>query len=448
VSSSASDTNSRRGIALLPWGNIIEDFLDRIGLSLEDYCERMTGGWGFGYVEALHSAGWRPVIFLVSGCVAATKRFRHEPTGALICVLPAWSAYRRVTRRMSNPYGGSVEGVFGRVSTLRRPGCFAYKEIAPYLATPLGALARHVRREGCAAILTQEYEYGRFDTSVLLGKLLGLPVYATFQGGDRQVGRLARLVRPAALRAARGVVIGAGGEARRVREQYGIDEGKIWRIPNPINLELWRPIDRVEARQGLGVPLDSRIVVYHGRIEMHRKGLDVLLEAWQRIRAGRPGRDERLLLIGSGHDDAWLRERLSRPEFSGVHWVDRYELDREAMRRYLSAADLYVLPSRIEGFPVAPLEAMACGLPVVGSDIPAMRDIIASVRDCGGIVVPRGDSVALAKAITGLLDRPRLRRALGRRARRNVEERFSIERVGRQLDEMLSQGLTKFDRPH
>ena len=118
------------------------------------------------------------------------------------------------------------------------------------------------------------------------------------------------------------------------------------------------------------------------------------------------------------------------------------------MRRYLSAADLYVLPSRIEGFPVAPLEAMACGLPVVGSDIPAMQDIIANLRDCGGLVVPRGDSVALAKAITGLLDRPKLCRALGRRARRNVEARFSIESVGRQLDEMLSQGLTRFDRRH
>jgi starch synthase len=275
-----------------------------------------------------------------------------------------------------------------------------------------------------------------------------LPVYATFQGGDRQVGWLARLFRPAALRAARGVVIGAGGEARRVREQYGIGEAKIWRIPNPIDLELWRPMDRVEARRTLGVPLDSRIVVYHGRIDMHRKGLDVLLDAWERIRAGRPAQDERLLLIGSGHDDAWLRAQLDRPELSGIHWVDHYELDRKAMRRYLSAADLYVLPSRIEGFPVAPLEAMGCGLPVVGSDIPAMHDIIANVRDCGGLVVPRGDSVALAKAITGLLDRPQLCRALGRRARRNVEARFSIASVGRQLDEMLSHGSTKFDRRH
>jgi starch synthase len=233
-----------------------------------------------------------------------------------------------------------------------------------------------------------------------------------------------------------------------VREQYGIGEAKIWRIPNPIDLELWRPMDRVEARRTLGVPLDSRIVVYHGRIDMHRKGLDVLLDAWERIRAGRPAQDERLLLIGSGHDDAWLRAQLDRPELSGIHWVDHYELDRKAMRRYLSAADLYVLPSRIEGFPVAPLEAMGCGLPVVGSDIPAMHDIIANVRDCGGLVVPRGDSVALAKAITGLLDRPQLCRALGRRARRNVEARFSIASVGRQLDEMLSHGSTKFDRRH
>ena len=440
VSSAASDITNRRGVALLPWGNIIEDFLDRIGLSLEDYCERMTGGWGFGYVEALHSAGWRPVIFLVSGSIAATKRFRHAPTGALICVLPAWRPYRRVTRRMSDPYGASVDSAFGRVSRLRRPGCFVAKEIAAYLATPLGALARNLRREGCRAILTQEYEYARFDMCVLLGQLLRLPVYATFQGGDRQVGRLARLVRPAAMRGGRGLVIGAGGEGQRVREQYGIGEAKIWRIPNPIDLELWRPIGRVEARQGLGVPLDSRIVVCHGRIDMHRKGLDVLLEAWERVRAGRSDRDERLLLIGSGHDDEWLRERLSRPQLSGIHWVDRYELDREVMRRYLSAADLYVLPSRIEGFPVAPLEAMACGLPVIGSDIPAMANILERGGESGGVTVPREDPAALAEAIASLLDRPALCRALGRRARCNVEQRFSIESVGRQLDEMLSQG--------
>jgi glycosyltransferase involved in cell wall biosynthesis len=431
------NTNWRGTVALLLWGNVIEDFLDRIGLSLDDFCEQVTGGWLFGYIEALRSAGWRSVLFLVSRGVKRPTRLRHTPSGTRICVLPAWKAYNGIARGMIDPYGGSVERVFGRVSRIRRLGCFACKEAAPYLATPVGALARGLRRENCTVILTQEYEYARFDTCVFLGQLLRLPVYATFQGGDRHFGRLEQIVRPVAMRAARGLVIGADSEAERVLERYRIDPKKIWRIYNPIDVELWRPMDREESRRQLGLPSQSRIVIYHGRIDIHRKGLDLLLKAWEQICAGPAGRDALLLMIGSGRDDSALRERLATPKLSGVRWHDRYELDRTVMRRYLSAADLYVLPSRNEGFPVAPLEAMACGLPVVGSDIPAMSTIIGRGGDAGGLIVPGEDPCALAQSTQRLLDSRALRRELGQRARRNVETRFSIESVGRQLDEML-----------
>jgi starch synthase len=435
----AHEEDQRRTVALLLWGNVIEDFLDRIGLSLDDFCERVTGGWLFGYIQALRSAGWQSVLFLVSRGVEGPTRRQHAPSGTRICVLPVSKAYQAVARDMVDPYGGSVERVFGRTSRLRRLGRFARKEAAPYLATPLGALARNLRREGCTAILTQEYEYARFDTCVLLGQLLRLPVYATFQGGDRHSGRLEHLVRPVAMRAARGLVIGADSEAERVVEKYRIAAKKIWRIHNPIDLDFWRPIDREESRRQLGLPAQSRIVIYHGRIDIYGKGLDLLLKAWEQIR-DRPGRqDSLLLIIGSGHDDAEFRQRLEVLTLPSVRWHDRYELDRTVMRRYLSAADLYVLPSRIEGFPVAPLEAMACGLPVVGSDIPAMSSIIEHGSASGGLIIPREDPRALAETIQRLLDSPDLCRELGRSARRNVEARFSIESVGRQLDEMLSQ---------
>jgi hypothetical protein len=66
---------------------------------------------------------------------------------------------------------------------------------------------------------------------------------------------------------------------------------------------------------------------------MYRKGLDVLLEASEQIRAGPVSYDVRFLMIGSGHHEAVLRERLERAELSGVQWLHRYELDRTVMRR-------------------------------------------------------------------------------------------------------------------
>jgi glycosyltransferase involved in cell wall biosynthesis len=433
-----SGASGERGtVALLPWGNVIEDFLDPIGLSLDDFCARLTGGWLFGYIDALRFAGWRTVIFLISRQAEAPARLAHLPSGTPICVLPTWKLYRG---RRSRPDAAidRTGNSAGRKSALRRLRQRILGQFAPYFATPLVAVARGLRSEGCTAILTQEYEYARFDMCVVLGRLLGLPVYATFQGGSRHARGLEDVVRPFAVRAARGLVIGPEGEARRVIGRYRVKSEKVWRIYNPVDLDLWQPMDRDEARQALGLPRHTRLIVYHGRIDMHRKGLDMLLQAWEQICGDYAAADVRLLMIGSGQDDAVLREQLQRPELRGIQWIDRYELDRSVMRRYLCAANISVLPSRLEGFPVAPLEAMACGLPVIGTDIPAMANILDRGCASGGIMIRQDDDRALAQAFRMLLNDPDLCRELGRKARRNVEERFSIESVGRQFDQMLT----------
>jgi glycosyltransferase involved in cell wall biosynthesis len=431
-------------VALLPWGNVIEDFLDPIGLSLDDFCLRLTGGWLFGYIDALRFVGWRTVIFLVSRQVELPERRIHVPSGTPICVLPAWNPCRRRSSRPNRPGESREKVAAGRTSTLQRLRYHALRQLAPYVATPLVALARTLRSEGCTAILTQEYEYARFDVCVLMGRLIGLPVYATFQGGSWHRRGLEDVLRPLSLRLADGLVIGPGIEARRVIERYRVKPQKVWEIHNPVDLDLWQPMDRDEARHSLCIPLQARLIVYHGRIDMRRKGLDVLLDAWELIRDDFVGEDVRLLMIGSGQDDAVLREELQRRELPGIQWIDRYELDRAMMRRYLSAADIYVLPSRHEGFPVAPLEAMACGLPVIGTDIPAMLSILERGPHSGGIITERNNHRALAEAFRRLLKEPDLCRRLGRKARRNVEERFSIESVGRQFDKML-RGATDVD---
>jgi len=424
-------------IAILPWGNVIEDFLDPIGLTLEAFRHQMTGGWLFGYVQALRLAGWQPVLVCVSRDARAPVRMCHAPSDTPVWLLPASPVYRRLAGRMRDPYAWTVEKAFGPGSGARLDRRVV-KELVPYLATPLRALAKILRDEGCTAILTQEYEYARFDWCVVLGRRLGLPVYATFQGGDRHAGRLEDLCRKRAMLGATGFAVGAEDEARRIADRYAVPEERIWPVHNPIDLGLWRPMDRREARQALGWPEQARIVICHGRIDIWRKGLDILLDAWQRVTAARAGCDIRLVLVGTGQDDARLRSELERRHLPGVEWRDRYELDRTAMCRYLSAADLYVLASRVEGFPVAPLEAMSCGLPVVASDIPAMKAILEGGREAGGILCGVADPEALADAVGLLIDDPTLAGALGRQARLQVEAKFSIPAVSRQLSAMLS----------
>ncbi|MBD2343060.1 glycosyltransferase family 4 protein [Anabaena subtropica] len=194
---------------------------------------------------------------------------------------------------------------------------------------------------------------------------------------------------------------------------------------------------RSEARTALGIPSKTEIVVYHGRIEVYRKGLDMLMDAWQHICEERPGRNLRLLLVGTGSDAEKLRQLIAKKQLPGVIWKNEYICDRTIIQRYLSAANVYTLPSRHEGFPVAPIEAMSCGLPVVATDAPGVPYIFPDMELSGGIIVPREDSTALAEAIGSILDNQSWGHELGKRARDRAEKFFSLEAIGKQLREFL-----------
>ena len=420
-------------LALLPWGDVIEDFLDGIGVSLETFATEMTGGWLFGYVEALRRVGVRTVIVCVSKQVCEPTCFTHGPTDATVWALPAPRSYLRLRRLMRDPYGWTVEDMFGPASGPRRAVQRLIRDVAPYLAMPPRSLARVLRDEGCDAVLCQEYEYPRFDVAVRVGRRLGLPVFATFQGGDWQTSRIERWLRPRSLRAAAGLIIPTSTEAARVQARYGVPDAQIARIFNPLDVESWTRADRYDARRDLGFANTAAVVVWHGRVDLHRKGLDVLLDAWTEVVRVRPKRDLRLLLIGTGPSADELRVRVEADEH--IHWIDEYVLDRDRLRRLLATADVYAFPSRHEGFPVALVEALASGLPVVAADAPGVPDILCPDPACGSMV-PRGEVATFARALGDLLDDPH-QATMGRAARQRAETAFSLDAVGAQLKAFL-----------
>jgi glycosyltransferase involved in cell wall biosynthesis len=417
TSDTTSDRPAAPSVAMLPWGDRFEDFYDRIGVSLDVFREEYTGGWLFNYVDAMHGAGLRPVLFFFSVRVASTVRFRHVPTGARVVVLPTPRGHQRLR--------GTQERYW--------PGSKPLTSLASYIATPWRALARELRLQGCQAILCHEYEYPRFDVAVWLGALLEVPVFATFQAADGPLSAIEMPLRRLAMRRAAGFVIAASAERRRVRERYGIPAAKIAATPNPFDVRRWTPGDRASARQELGIAADAVVVEWHGRVQMRRKGLDVLLDAWAAVCSHL---DEHLLLllVGTGRDHAELRAAIQGSHHAAtIRWVDHYVLDRAALWHYLSAADIAVLPSRHEGFAVAAVEALAGGRPLVASDVPGVIDAVGSDDAAAGIIVPVADAGALASGLERLITDPVLRAELGTRGRRRAETYFSLEKVGAEL---------------
>ena len=433
-------------VALLPWGDVVEDFLDGIGVSLGEFSSSMTGGWLFGYIDALKLQGIRTTIVCFSERVMNTTRSVHEPTGAELVILRAPAAYRVIRRSMSDPYGCSMHAMFGARNGPSRHYWRVAHHLAPYLATPLVALAREIHRARCSAILCQEYESPRFDAAVMVGRLLRIPVFGAFQGGTWHRNGLETRVRPHSIRRSAGLVIGAAVEAERVKTRYGVPTGKVWRIFNPIDLSDWQPIARHDIRRDLGIGSTTRVAIWHGRVDIRRKGLDVLLEAWRGVYTTRPDRDILLMIVGSGADAEAFDALIRTTGVTRVRWIRNYVLSKADICRYLSAADVYVFPSRHEGFPVAPLEAMACGLPVVAASALGVSDILgdSDTEACGGVVVPIGDPIPLAAALGRLLDDEILSRKLGMRARARVEAAFALPKVGAQLAVLLRSGSGKF----
>ncbi|NEX95173.1 glycosyltransferase family 4 protein [Caulobacter sp. 17J65-9] len=371
----------------------------------------MTGGWLFGYVAGLFQAGWRPVIVCVSSTVSEPTRMVHAGTGAHLWAVPPLRP------------GGPAEASPNRESVRR------------WKSAPLRAWAHVLKEERCRAILVQEYEYARFDSLVTLGLRMGLPTYATFQGGDVTASPVEGLARRLTLRLAAGLIVPSARERERLKKRYGVSGAKVVSVPNPLDTDEWRAGDRAVARAELGLPHDAFVVVTHGRIDVQRKGLDVLVAAWRRVVQTVP--DAQLTLIGSGQDDDLLADLIAEAPTPGLTWIRDYVTDRAFVRRWLSAANAYVIASRTEGLPVAPLEAMACGLPVVATDAHGLPDIFENGRMSGGLLVPRENPAALAQALEQLVDDMHLRCDLGRNARLRAEH-YGIPAVGAALGKVLS----------
>ena len=188
--------------------------------------------------------------------------------------------------------------------------------------------------------------------------------------------------------------------------------------------------DAAEIRARIGLPAGAPVAGVVGRLEA-RKGHRFFLEAMRRVVDRVPAAMG--LIVGEGKEKETL---LAQRDALGLHDAVRIVGYWPDLTEALAALDVFVLPSLMEGHPLAILEAMAAGKPVVATDVGGNAEAVEP--DATGLLVPPADAEALAGAIVSLLEEPERARQLGAAGRRSLD-RFSLGAAVRANEEMYLQ---------
>ena len=269
--------------------------------------------------------------------------------------------------------------------------------LAPYTLA-LGALptVRRLQREGFDFdLIDAHYYYPDGVAAGLLAKWLGKPFFVTARGTDLNLIPEYPFPRKLILKTA-SAASGSIGVCKALidsLEQLGADPVKLHTLRNGVDLERFTPEPRELARQRLGLQTQGPYLLSVGHL-IERKGHHIAIEALVAL----PG--VTLLIAGSGPEERALKSLASRLGVSDrVHWAG--VVPQAELRWWYSAADVLTLCSSREGWANVLLEAMACGTPVIATDIWGTSEVVST--EAAGRLIERRDARALADAWQDLM---------------------------------------------
>ena len=317
--------------------------------------------------------------------------------------------------------------------------CVSKDDLFPFMAGFREAFYRFARKEPTAYDLVHANFWMSGWVACEAKRDLGLPFAQTFHalGEIKKREQGARDTSPPERRAAEFRIVDEAdrmlatcpAEVEDLVTLYDAAPSRLTLVPCGVDVRMFKPVDRKEARRVLGLP-DEPTVVYVGRL-VPRKGVDTLIEAFALLPRSL---DARLVVVGGepGTESSPETVRLSalaeklkvrgRMDFVGSR-------PQEELHCYYGAADVAVSVPHYEPFGMTPLEAMACATPVVGSKVGGIKTSV--VDGESGYLVPPEDPKALAGCLLCLLSDGELRDRMGHAARRRVEKYYTWEHVAK-----------------
>jgi glycosyltransferase involved in cell wall biosynthesis len=346
-----------------------------------------------------------------AGLFVRERMFRVAKVLPLTVVAPIpWFPFQSLVRRWKpnfRPAAPAIEIQEG--IDVRHPRFFSVPGAFKWLDglfMALGSLPTmlRLRRSFGFNVIDAHFAFPDGYAATLLGRWLRVPVTITLRGTEVPLSqdppRRRRIV--AALRHARRI-FSVSDSLKRHAAAMGVPPERILVVGNGVDTARFHRVAKPAARRELGLAADAPVLISVGAL-VERKGFHRVMECLPALRQRHP--ELRYLVVGGasleGDWSAVLRQRAAE---LGVQDCVRFlgALAPDALKLPLSAADVFVLATRNEGWANVLLEAMACGLPVVATDVGGNAEVVAEPGL--GTLVPFGDAQRLAQALSEALDR-------------------------------------------
>src|SRR5690606_14324138 len=270
----------------------------------------------------------------------------------------------------------------------------------------------------------------------LVARLAGVPlVFSTVHSVNSWQGRVHRLVdRTLALFTTR-LIACTAQVADKLHDQDGIDAARIVTLANGVDLQRFADVTPVDIERELDASGSAPWLAVLGRLEPV-KGQADLLECLALLRE--QGVGFRCVLIGDGPEREALVEEVAQLQLADRVFFAGF---RDKVPAWLAAIDVLVMPSRWEGLPMALLEAMALGKPVVAHEVGGIPDVVRDGQE--GLLVPPHHPQKMMQALEKLLGDAVLREQMGSRALARVRANYSAEALARAYEKLYRDAMTE-----
>ncbi|MBB1076143.1 glycosyltransferase [Rhodoferax sp. 4810] len=267
-----------------------------------------------------------------------------------------------------------------------------------FMAIGSYATVRRLKRDFQFNLIDAHFGYPDGHAASLLARWFKRPLVVTLRGNEQVYVKHTKIRSKliTGLNKASKVVTVADA-LKKLAIQHGVNKTKLLTISNGVDSNCFYPIDTTEARKHLNLPLDAQILISVGRI-CEGKGFHFVIAAVAALCITYPHLHYLIIGQANGMDnnEKELRQLVSELQLEQqIHFLGLVAADQ--LKWALSAADLFVLATRREGWANVFLEAMACGLPVITTDVGGNAEVVNKPEL--GTIVPFGDHAALCKAI-------------------------------------------------